>query len=59
MRRIRSGCCARATSGRAATPPSPRSGFAPFHSITSSARPSSESGRVMPSAFAVLRLTTN
>ena len=31
----------------------------PFHSITSSARPSSASGTVMPSDFAALRLTIN
>jgi len=30
--------------------------FATLHSITSSARPSSESGNVMPSALAVFRL---
>ena len=34
----------------------PQGGHPPHHSITSSARPSSESGKVMPSAFAVLRL---
>src|ERR1043166_7372690 len=33
-----------------------RLAIAPFHSITSSARPRSGSGTVMPSAFAVLRL---
>ena len=33
-----------------------RDELAALHSITSSARPSSESGKVMPSAFAVLRL---
>jgi len=31
----------------------------PFHSITSSARPSMVAGTVMPSAFAVLRLITS
>src|SRR5262249_7718729 len=38
-----------------------RDEFAPpqSHSITSSARPSSLSGKVMPSALAVLRLMTN
>src|SRR5712691_6679762 len=33
--------------------------LAALHSITSSARPSSESGNVTPSAFAVLRLMTS
>jgi hypothetical protein len=31
----------------------------PFHSITSSARESSEGGTVRPSAFAVFKLMTN
>src|SRR5215469_4000391 len=33
--------------------------LAPFHSMTSSARASSEAGTVRPSAFAVLRLTNS
>src|SRR5262249_33454054 len=36
-----------------------RDELAPFHSITSSARPERGSGTVMPSAFAVLRLITS
>jgi hypothetical protein len=36
-----------------------RDELATFHSITSSARPSSESGTVRPSALAVLRLMIN
>ena len=42
------GCCARPTSGRAAERRDER---APFHSITSSARTSSDLGMVRPSAF--------
>ena len=56
MRRIRSGCCARATSGHAAVLPRRRDELAPFHSITSSARASSVGGISRPSALAVLRL---
>ena len=59
MRRIRSPCCARATSGQAAAPPSRVMNSAPPHSITSSARPSSGSGTVRPSAFAVFMLMTS
>src|SRR5262249_42498595 len=33
--------------------------LAPFHSMTSSARPSTDSGKVRSSAFAVLRLMAN
>jgi hypothetical protein len=47
------GCCALAASGRAAEQ---RDELAPSHSITSSARPSSGSGTVRPSALGVLRL---
>src|SRR5262249_19229873 len=36
-----------------------RDELAPVHSITSSARPSSGSGKVRPSVLAVLRLITN
>src|SRR5262245_9477032 len=36
-----------------------RDEIAPLHSITSSARPSSVSGKVMPSALAALRLMTS
>src|SRR6516225_6290905 len=36
-----------------------RNELAPLHSITSSARPDSGNGTVMPSAFAVLRLMTS
>jgi hypothetical protein len=44
-------CCACATSGNAAAPPSQRDELAPPHSITSSARPSSGSGILRPSVF--------
>jgi hypothetical protein len=37
----------------------PQGGHPPHHSITSSARPDSGSGTVMPSVLAVLRLITN
>src|SRR5262249_25651172 len=40
-------------------PGKPRDELAPSHSITSSARASSEGGMVSPSALAVLRLITN
>ena len=42
MRRIRSGCCARAASGHAAAPPSSVMNSRRSHSITSSARASSD-----------------
>jgi hypothetical protein len=41
---------------RQAAPPSSVMNSPPFHSITSSARPESGSGTVMPSALADLRL---
>ena len=60
MRRIRSGCCARAASGHAAAaPPSSVMNSRRSHSITSSARASSVGGTSRPSALAVLRLMTS
>ena len=60
IRRTRSPCCARAASGHpAAAPPSNVKEFAAPHSITSSARASSDGGTERPSALAVLRLITS
>ena len=57
MRRIGSRCCARAAKRPRRHAAEKRDERAPsHHSITSSARPSSESGVVRPSALAVLRL---
>src|SRR5580704_3020277 len=56
QRRLLRACRERPPGGRAADQ---RNELAPPHSITSSARPSSVSGMVMPSALAVLRLTTS
>ena len=60
MRRIRSGCCARAASGHAAAaPPSSVMNSRRLISITSSASASSVGGTSRPSALAVLRLMTS
>ena len=57
MRRIRWGCSPVPQAAIAAAAlPKERNELAPSHSITSSARPSSEIGTLRPSAFAVLRL---
>ena len=54
------GCCARAASGHAAAaPPSSVMNSRRSHSITSSARASSDGGISRPSALAVLRLITS
>jgi hypothetical protein len=55
-RSLRRLLCARRDRCRA---PEKRDELAPFHSTTSSARPSSEIGKVMPSVLAVLRLRIN
>jgi hypothetical protein len=53
-------CCARAASGHAtAVPPSSEMNARRFHSITSSARTSSDGGTSKPRAFAVLRFMTS
>ncbi len=46
MRRTRSGCCARAASGHDSRAAEQRDELAPLHSITSSARASSDGGTV-------------
>ena len=54
------GCCARAASGHAAAaPPSSVMNSRRLHSITSSARASSDGGTSRPSDLAVLRLITS
>ena len=55
------GCCARAASGHAAAAPpsSVMNSRRGAHSITSSARASSDSGMSMPSALAVFRFITS
>jgi hypothetical protein len=57
MRRIRSACCARDNRHHCPTAQK-RDELAPPHSITSSARTSSEGGTSRPSALAVFRLRT-